>query len=117
MFDKVNLAEKLALFDDLWAPRTVGRFEGYELRIAKVKGEFTWHRHDLTDEFFYVVSGRLTIRLRDQKIELNAGELYVVPRGVEHQPYAEEEAHIFMIELAGTLNTGDENTAAPQREI
>ncbi len=95
----------------------MGRFEGYELKVAKVKGEFIWHRHDLTDEFFYVVKGCLTIRLRDREIELNAGELYVVPRGVEHQPFAAEETHILLIELAGTANTGDESTAAPYREI
>ncbi|HEU5048251.1 MAG TPA: cupin domain-containing protein [Rickettsiales bacterium] len=117
MSDSINLAEKLALFSGHWAPRTVSNFNGHNVMVVKVCGEFVWHKHDDTDDFFLVLKGRLTIRLRDRDVVLGPGELYVVPRGVEHQPYAEEEAHLLLIEPAGTPNTGDEATAAPYRAI
>lgn len=116
MDDKVNLANKLALFTDHFTPRTVANFNDCDVMVVKARGEFVWHRHDDTDDFFLVLRGRLTIRLRDRDVVLGPGELFVVPRGVEHQPVAEEEAHILLIEPRGTPNTGDAATAAPRRQ-
>ncbi len=113
----VNLAEKLATFTEHWQPRTIGQFNGYDLMVAKVKGEFIWHKHDETDDFFLVLKGRVTIRMRDRNVTLGPGELFVVPQGVEHCPCAEEEAHILLIEATGTPNTGNAETAAPRRVI
>jgi len=113
----VNLAEKLATFTEHWQPRTVGQFNGNDLMVVKVKGEFVWHKHDDTDDFFLVLKGRLVIRLRDRTVTLYPGELFVVPRGVEHCPMAEEETHMLLIEPTGTPNTGDSATAAPRRMI
>lgn len=115
--DKVNLAEKLTRFADYWQPRTVSRFNECDIMVVKVQGEFVWHKHDDTDDFFLVLQGELQVRLRDRVVVLGPGELFVVPRGVEHQPYAEEEAHILLIEPAGTPNTGNAETAAPRREL
>ena len=113
----VNLAQKLATFTEHWQPRTVGQFNGNDLMVVKVKGEFVWHKHDDTDDFFLVLKGRLTIRLRDRDVELGPGEVFVVPKGVEHCPVAEEEAHMLLIEPAGTPNTGNPETAAVRRVI
>lgn len=113
----VNLAQKLASFAEHWQPRTVGQFNGHDLMLVKVKGEFVWHKHDDTDDFFLVLRGRVTIRLRDRDVTLGPGELFVVPKGVEHCPAAEEEAHILLIEPTGTPNTGSAETAAPRRVI
>ena len=113
----VNLAEKLATFTEHWQPRTVGQFNGHDLMVAKVKGEFVWHEHDDTDDLFLVLAGRITIRMRDRDVTLGAGELFVVPKGVEHCPVAAEEAHLLLIERTGTPNTGDVATAAPRRVI
>lgn len=113
----VNLAQKLSTFAEPWQPRTVGQFNGHDLMVVKLKGEFVWHRHDDTDDFFLVLKGRLTIRLRDGDVVLGPGELFVVPRGVEHCPVAEEEVHILLIEPTGTPNTGDPKTAAPRRVV
>ncbi len=115
--DRVNLAEKLALFADHWKPRTVARFNECDVMVVKVKGEFIWHKHDDTDDFFLVLHGKLQIRLRDRVVTLTPGDLFVVPRGVEHQPYAEEEVHMLLIEPTGTPNTGDAATAAPRQVI
>jgi mannose-6-phosphate isomerase-like protein (cupin superfamily) len=117
MTDRVNLAEKLAGFGDHWRPRTVARFNDCDIMVVKVKGEFVWHRHQDTDDFFLVLHGTLQIRLRDRVVTLEPGELFVVPRDVEHQPFAEEEAHVLLIEPTGTPNTGDAATAAPRQEI
>lgn len=113
----INLAEKLATFSEHYKPRTVGQFNGHDLMVAKVKGAFHWHKHDDTDDFFLVLKGRLTIQLRDGDVHLGAGEMYVVRKGVEHCPVAEDEAHILLIERQGTPNTGDAATAAPRIEI
>ena len=110
----VNLAEKLATFSEHYRPRTVGQFNGHDLMVTKLKGPFVWHRHEDTDDFFLVLEGRLRIELRDGNVELGPGELYVVPKGVEHRPVADEEAHILLIEPTGTPNTGDAATAAPR---
>ena len=117
MQEKVNLADKLARFTEHWAPRTVAQFNGHDVMVVKVRGEFIWHSHADTDDFFFVVSGRLTIRLRDRDVVLNAGELFIVPRGVEHQPHADGEAELLLIEATGTPNTGDPRTAVSRQEI
>ena len=115
--EAIDLAAKLASFSGHWQPRVVGQFNGHDLLVAKVQGEFVWHRHEETDDFFLVLAGRLTLRLRDGEVSLGPGEIFVVPRGVEHCPFAEEETHLLLIERAGTPNTGDPATAAPRREI
>ena len=104
---KVNLVAALALFDEHWKPRRVATVNDYEVKLAKVQGEFVRHAHDETDELFLVVHGRLTIRMDAGDVTLEPGELYVVPRGVPHQPYAEAETHIVLLEPAGVVNTGD----------
>jgi mannose-6-phosphate isomerase-like protein (cupin superfamily) len=103
----VNLAEQLAGVDRRFAPRTVARMNEYKVQVVKAQGDFVWHSHAETDDFFLVLSGRLTIQLRDGDVHLGPGELYVVPRGVEHCPRADDEAHILLIEPVGTINTGD----------
>jgi len=113
----INLADKLASFTGHWQPRVVGQFNGHDLMVVKVKGEFVWHTHDNTDDFFLVLSGRVTIRMRDGDVSLGPGEMFVVPKGVEHCPVADEEAHLLLIEPTGTPNTGDPDTAAPRRVI
>jgi len=115
--DPVNLAEKLATFAEHWQPRTVAQFNGHDVMVVKVRGEFVWHAHPETDDLFLVLRGRLTIQLRDREVRLGPGELFVVPRGVEHRPVAEEEVHLLLIEPSGTPNTGDAATAAPRRVI
>jgi mannose-6-phosphate isomerase-like protein (cupin superfamily) len=107
MTEKVNLAEALAKIHDQWRPRVVARVNDVEVRVVKVCGEFVWHRHEDTDDFFLVLEGHVSIQLRDRVVELDAGELAVVPRGVEHCPVAAEEASLLLIEAAGTVNTGD----------
>ena len=107
MDDKVNLLRKVALLDRPFTPGIVGYLNDYKLQIVKVQGPFVWHKHDDTDDFFLVIDGRLTIHLRDRDIELEAGELFVVPRGVEHCPEADEETRVLLIEPRGTPNTGD----------
>ncbi|MEV4326996.1 cupin domain-containing protein [Microbispora rosea] len=105
--DPVNIADKLSLIDELWTQKKIAGLNDYEIKLAKLKGEFVWHTHPETDELFMVVSGRLTIRLREGDVVLGPGELYVVPRGVEHCPVAEEETAVMLVEPVGTLNTGD----------
>ena len=119
MTEKVNLAEKLATFDEAFQPKIVGYYNDNKVQIAKTRGEFVWHSHADTDDFFLVLEGRLTIQLRDHDVELGAGEMFVVPRGVEHCPRADPEAHILLIEPTGTANTGDsaDREAAPEEEI
>jgi len=105
--DRVNLAEKLASFDEHWEPRIVAMLNDYKVIVVKVEGDFVWHKHDETDDFFLVLKGHLTIQLRDRDIELDEGELFVVPRGVEHCPRADREAWVLVIEPEQTVNTGD----------
>jgi mannose-6-phosphate isomerase-like protein (cupin superfamily) len=105
--EKVNLADKLRQFEEHWQPKIVATMNDYDIRIVKVKGEFVWHKHDDTDDFFLVLEGHLTIQLRDRNVELDEGELFVVPRGVEHCSRADDEASILLIEPIGTVNTGD----------
>jgi len=110
------LAEKLSLFNEHFSPRIVGELNDYKLEVVKAKGEFVWHSHPDTDDFFLVLAGRLTIQLRDGNVELGPGELCVVPLGVEHCPRADEEAHVLLIEPRGTPNTGDAGGELPAAE-
>jgi mannose-6-phosphate isomerase-like protein (cupin superfamily) len=109
-----NLADKLATFTDRFSPRTIATYNNNDIMVAKLEGPFHWHKHDETDDFFLVLKGILDIELRDRTVTLNVGELYVVPKGVEHRPVAHGEVHILLIEPMGTPNTGDEATAAPR---
>jgi len=104
----INFTDKFARFTDLWSPKIVARMNDYHFKLAKIKGEFIWHSHQDTDEVFIVMDGSMTIIFRDRKVALKEGEMYVVPKGVEHKPYAEHECQIMLIEPAGTINTGDE---------
>lgn len=113
----VNLDEKLALISDHWAPRIVAQFNGNDVMVVKVEGEFNWHSHTDTDDLFLVLSGEIDIEMRNQTVRLTAGELFVVPKGVEHRPVARNEAHLLLIEPKGTPNTGDPATAATKKEI
>ncbi|WP_299909738.1 cupin domain-containing protein [uncultured Paracoccus sp.] len=114
----VNLAAKLAGFEDHWSPKIVAAFNGHDVMVVKVEGEFTWHEHAETDDFFLVLKGRLVIDLPEgASVTLEPGEVFVVPRGVQHRPRAEEETHLLLIEPAGTPNTGDPATAAPKDRI
>ena len=113
----VNLADKLATFSEHWSPRTVAEFNGHDVMVVKVQGEFVWHQHDDTDDLFLVLKGALDIQLRDRTVTLGPGELFIVPKGVEHRPVAREETHLLLIEPTGTPNTGDPATAATQMLI
>jgi mannose-6-phosphate isomerase-like protein (cupin superfamily) len=114
---QVNLEAKLAMFSEHWQPRTVAEFNGHDVMVVKVQGEFVWHKHDETDDLFLVLKGHLTIELRDREVHLGPGELFVAPKGVEHRPVAKEEVHLLLIEPSGTPNTGDPATAATRRVI
>jgi mannose-6-phosphate isomerase-like protein (cupin superfamily) len=103
----VNLSEKLASISDYWNPKVVGELHGQEVKLAKVKGDFIWHHHENEDELFLVLKGVLRLEFRDGSVTLEPGEIYVVPRGVEHRPVAQEEVHLLMFEPASTLNTGN----------
>ena len=113
----INLEAKLASFSEYFQPRTVATFNDLDVMVAKTKGEFVWHKHDDTDDFFLILKGKLTIELRDGSVTLGPGELYIVPKGVEHRPVADEETHLLLIERTGTPNTGDVATAQPRRVI
>jgi mannose-6-phosphate isomerase-like protein (cupin superfamily) len=115
MSGTIDLSEKLSTFSEHWSPRTVTQFNNCDVMVVKVKGEFVWHKHDDTDDFFLVLKGILDIQLRDQTITLGPGQMYVVPKGVEHRPVAREEVHLLLIEPTGTPNTGNTATAAPRR--
>ena len=110
MLKAININDKLNKFSDLWSPKVIAEMNDYQFKLAKVKGEFVWHSHEETDETFIVLDGELLIEFRDKKIRLNKGELYIVPKGVEHKPYAENECHIMLIEPKGIINTGDKST-------
>jgi mannose-6-phosphate isomerase-like protein (cupin superfamily) len=115
MQDKIKLSDKLATFNEHWSPRTVAQLNNYDVMVVKVKGEFVWHKHDDTDDFFLVLNGTLDIQLRDRTVALGPGELFIVPKGIEHRPVAREEVHLLLIEPTGTPNTGDAKTAAPRK--
>jgi len=105
--EKVNIEEKLALFDEQWKPKIVGELNGQHVKLVKFLGEFVWHHHEEEDELFLVVNGRFRMEFRDRDVWIEEGEFIVVPRGVEHRPVAEEEAHVLLFEPASTLNTGN----------
>jgi quercetin dioxygenase-like cupin family protein len=105
--EKVNLAEKLGTFHEHWSPRIVGELNGQEVRVVKVKGEFLWHHHDDADEMFLVLRGRLEVQMQDRTVELEEGEFFIVPRGVEHRTAARDEAHVLIFAPADTVNTGN----------
>jgi len=112
MSNGIDLAEELSTFSEHWSPRTVTKFNDCDVMVVKVEGEFVWHKHDDTDDFFLVLKGVLDIQLRDRTITLGPGQMYIVPKGVEHRPVAREEVHLLLIEPTGTPNTGDVATAA-----
>ena len=103
----ISLKEKLSRFGDHWAPRIIAEMDDYQLKVAKIEGEFVWHMHDDTDEVFVCLNGEMSILFRDGQVELMEGELFVVPKGVEHKPVAERECSILLIEPRGVVNTGD----------
>ena len=115
MSDNIDLSEKLATFSEHFSPRAVARFNNCDVMVVKLKGEFVWHKHDDTDDFFLVLKGVLDIQLRDRTVTLGPGQMYIVPKGVEHRPVAKEEVHLLLIEPTGTPNTGDVETAAPRK--
>jgi mannose-6-phosphate isomerase-like protein (cupin superfamily) len=115
--EKINLQQKLALFSDYFAPRTVAQFNGHDVMLTKLEGPFIWHKHDDTDDFFLVLRGTLDIELRDRTVTLEPGEMFIVPKGEEHRPVARDEVHLLLIEPSGTANTGDATTAAPRQFI
>ena len=106
-YQPINFEEKLGKFSEQWSPKIIAQLNDYHFKLAKVQGEFIWHEHSETDEVFIVVKGHLDILFRDGKVTLNEGEMFVVPKGVEHKPVAENECHILLIKPAGTVNTGD----------
>ena len=107
MDDVVNLAQKFASFDEHWVPKIVGELNGQHVKVAKLLGEYVWHSHENEDELFLVVQGHLKLELRDKTVEIAPGEFFVVPRGVEHRPVAEQEVHCVLFEPATTRNTGN----------
>lgn len=113
----VDLAQKLAAFDDRWRPRIVASYNGNDVMVVKLDGAFQWHSHPETDDFFLVLKGVLDIELRDRTVTLGPGQLHVVPAGVEHRPVARGEVHLLLIEPAGTPNTGDAATAVEKRRL
>ena len=106
-YTAINFRKKLSKFDEHWSPRVITEMNDYQFKLAKVQGEFDWHSHADTDEAFIIIDGELEIEFRDGKVRLEAGEMFVVPKGVEHKPVAENECHIMLVEPKGTVNTGD----------
>ena len=115
--EKVNIREKFSLFEDRWSPKVIGEVNDAYVKAVKLKGEFVWHHHDEEDELFLVVKGSMVIRLRDRDIRLEEGEFVVIPRGVEHMPVAEEEAHVLLLEPKTTLNTGNVTSGRTVAEL
>ena len=106
-YEPINMKEKLTKFSEHWSPKIIAQMNDYHFKIAKVQGEFDWHHHPETDEVFIILKGQLKILFRDGSVTLNEGEMFVVPKGIEHKPVAEQECHIMLAEPAGTVNTGD----------
>ena len=118
--EKVNLTDKFSLFQEYWSPKIVGELNDSHVKLVKLKGEFVWHHHENEDELFLVVKGRLLIKLRDRDIWLDEGEFTIIPKGVEHLPVADEEAHVLLLEPKSTLNTGNvqnERTVTDVKQI
>ena len=112
---KINLKEKLSKFSDHWSPRIIAEMNDYQFKLVKIKGDFVWHDHDDTDEVFIVLEGEMKIEFKDETVELKKGEMFVVPKGVDHNPYSEKECKIMLVEPKGVVNTGDagSNLTAP----
>ena len=108
MMQIINISQKFGLFKETWSPRIVGELNDSHVKLVKLHGEFVWHQHENEDELFLVIKGKLLIKLRDQDLWLNEGELVIIPKGVEHCPVAEEEVHVLLLEPKSTLNTGDQ---------
>ncbi len=106
-YSAINLEEKLGMFTDHWSPKVVARMNDYHFKLVKIQGDFVWHRHDTTDEVFIVLDGVVRIDFRDGAVEMRSGEMFVVPRGLEHKPYSEQESKLMLVEPEGTINTGD----------
>jgi len=115
--NKVDISEKLKLFNDYWSPKIVGELNGQYVKLAKIKGEFIRHKHDNEDEMFYVLKGKLNMEFRDKIIEINKGEFIIVPKGVEHKPFANEEVELMLIEPTTTLNTGNINNELTKENL
>jgi len=115
--NKVNVNEKLKLIKSHWDPKITGELNGQHIKLVKFKGEFTWHKHESEDEMFYVIKGSFTMKLRDGNIEINENEFIIIPKGVEHCPYAREEVSVMLFEPAGTLNTGNVNDILTKRNL
>ncbi|HII40003.1 MAG TPA: cupin domain-containing protein [Thermoplasmata archaeon] len=115
--EKVNLAEKLAQFHDLWSPKIVGQVNDFHVKLVKLRGEFVWHHHDREDELFLVLRGRMTVQLPEGDVHLGEGEFVVVPRGMEHRPVAHEEAHVLLLEPASTVNTGNVRDTRTKKDL
>src|SRR5436190_2532673 len=107
-YEAINFGKKLALFDEQWQPKVIAEMNDYQFKVVKLQGDFIWHQHGKTDEAFLVIEGELRIDLRDGAVRIGAGEMYVVPKGVEHKPYAEQEVKLLLIEPRGVPNTGDQ---------
>ena len=103
----INLRDKLALFNEHWSPRVVAEMNDYQFKLAKLQGEFVWHSHADTDEVFIVIDGEFVLEFRDKSVSLHAGEMYVVPKGVEHRPVAASECSVMLVEPCGVVNTGE----------
>lgn len=118
--EAIDLSDKLSRFSDKWAPKIIAQLNDYHIKLAKIEGEFVWHSHPETDEVFFVLNGSMIIQMRAGNIELRSGQMFVVPKGVVHNPIADEECHVMLIEPAGTVNTGDargEMTSADEQWI
>ena len=115
--EKVNLTQKLSLFNEQWRPKIVGEMNGQQIKLVKFKGPFVWHHHDNEDELFYVVKGSFDMEFRNEIVTINEGEFIVVPKGVEHRPNAKEEAAVMLFEPATTLNTGNVENEITQRKL
>jgi len=110
-YQSINFADKLALFNEHWSPKVIAQMNDYQFKVVKIKGDFVFHKHQDTDETFIVLDGQLRIDFRDGHVDIGAGEMYVVPKGIEHKPFAEQEVKMLLIEPRGVLNTGDQNTS------
>jgi len=103
----INLSEKLSKFNQHWSPKVIAEMNDYQFKLVKIQGDFVWHQHQETDEVFIVLDGEMVIAFRDGEVKLSAGEMYVIPKGVEHKPYAEKECKIMLVEPRGVVNTGE----------
>ena len=115
--EKVNLQQKFSLFSEHWSPKIVGELNDQHVKLAKLKGEFVWHKHDEEDELFFVVKGSFKMEYRDRTVEVNENEFLIVPRGVEHKPVAEEEVWVMLFEPTSTLNTGDTESDMTKNDL